>query len=376
MWYPQALYSRFLLKQPHILFGENALMGLKTLPSLRLAVVHGSGITEELKSVVRESTSAYCVKFIRKSWNNEPTISELQENIKQLEEFKPDTFLAIGGGSIIDGAKILRCLYEFPYFQMNYTNLNMLDWNTKFVAIPTTIGSGAELSSACVLYNNETKTKEFLISHNFIPEIVIFDERFLKSVPKKIMFLSCIDAISHIAEGYVSNIENELANIYAEKALKLIYDNYVGILNFETKKILHLQLASFWGGMVQNHCIVGACHAIVHQLASIGYSHSLGISLILPSVIIANSKDVKVKCKYDQLVSNASIGDSSEDLLMLIEDIKSKIDLRKENEKFESDKIEIMSSNLFFKNALNDKGGIGNPIKMDMEFLQNIIKSV
>jgi alcohol dehydrogenase class IV len=376
MWYPQAIYSKFLLKQPNILFGENAIAGLKTYPSTKLAVIHGSGLTTELAEIVKKASSAFEIRFIKKSWKDEPTVKEMSSNISELEEFKPDSILAIGGGSVIDGAKLLRCLYEFPFFDVKSNNFTMLNWSTKFFAIPTTMGSGAELSSASVLFNEETQTKEFVITHNFIPELVIFDDRFLVGAPKKTLYLSTIDAISHIVEGYVSNIENELINIYAEKALMLIKNNIDGIESLDSNKLLNLQMAAYFAGMVQNHCIVGATHAIAHKLANYGYSHALAISLVLTSVIEKNSKDSEVDNNYSQLAQNAAVGSSALDIIKLIDTIKSKVDLTKEKEKLAKDRDLILESEQFFEDALSDKGGMGNPIKMDKEFLVEIIQSI
>ena len=259
---------------------------------------------------------------------------------------------------------------------MKLNNFNMLDWSTKFFAIPTTIGSGAELSSASVLFNKQTQTKEFVITHDFIPELIIFDERFLVNTPRKILYLSTIDAISHIVEGYVSNVENELINIYAEKALNLVKNNFDGLEDFVPSKILNLQKAAYFAGMVQNHCIVGAAHAISHQLANYGYSHALAISLVLPSVIEMNSKDEQTNIKYTDLARNSFIGESAHDIIELVEAIKSKVDLNIEKNKFKIDIEEILEADLFFENALNDKGGIGNPVKMNKHYLTDILKSI
>lgn len=376
MWYPQAIYSKFLLRQPNILFGENALSGMKTYPSTKLAVIHGSGLNEELKAIVKSASSAFEVKFIQKSWKEEPTAEEMKENVSELEDFQPDTILAIGGGSVLDGANLLRCLYEFPFFEISSNNFNMLSWSTKFFALPTTIGSGAELSSAAVLFNKQTQTKEFVISHDFLPELIIFDDRFLASAPKKTLYLSTIDALSHCIEGYVSNIDNELCSIYAEKALSLINANVDGIESFEKTKILNLQMAAYFAGMVQNHCIVGACHAIAHQMASYGYGHALAISLLLGAVIEKNAQNTQVANKYIQLTQKSSVGENYRDLIYLIERIKSKVDLEQETFKFNKDREAIIQSESFFENALNDKGGMGNPIQLSKEFLVEIIQSV
>ena len=96
------------------------------------------------------------------------------------------------------------------------------------------IGSGAEISSSAVMYNEKLKTKEFIINHDFIPEIIVLDPILIKNAPKKILFSSMLDAVSHSIEGYISNIDNSFAESYAEKALGLFKNNYQTI-NSERK---------------------------------------------------------------------------------------------------------------------------------------------
>ena len=102
MWEPQGMYSKFILKQPTILFGENAVMGLKTYPSSRVAVIHGSSLTEDYKKKVFNAMSAFQISFVEKTWQGEPTLTSLSETIANIEKIKPDMIIAIGGGSVID----------------------------------------------------------------------------------------------------------------------------------------------------------------------------------------------------------------------------------------------------------------------------------
>ena len=206
--------------------------------------------------------SAFEISFVEKKWQGEPTLNSLSETIADIEKIKPDILLAIGGGSVIDGAKMVRTYYEFPFFDMNDTKFSMLNWKTNFVAIPTTIGSGAEISSASVMYNDSNKSKEFVISHKFIPEIIILEASLIANAPKKMLLSSMVDALSHCIEGYMSNIDNILIDSYAEKAIQIISKYYEVVSKGIDKENLNkLQLASVFAGMVQNHCIVGATHA-------------------------------------------------------------------------------------------------------------------
>ena len=375
MWEPQGMYSKFLLRQPVILFGENAIMGLKSYPASRVAIIHGSSLNEYYKTKVLKSLSAFEISFFIKKWQGEPTLNSLSETISDIEKIKPDMIIAIGGGSVIDGAKMVRTYYEFPFFDVNDTRFSMLNWKTNFVAIPTTIGSGAEISSASVMYNDNNKSKEFVISHKFIPEIIILEASLIENAPKKMLLSSMVDALSHCIEGYMSNIDNILIDSYAEKAIQIISKNYQVVSKGTDKENLNkLQLASVFAGMVQNHCVVGATHAIAHQMSAFGLSHSNAISLFLPSVIRKNIKNKESNNRFEQLAIHSGFSKGSK-LLDFVEDFISLIDLKKEKSILLDNREIILSDDSLFERALSDKGGQGNPVSMNKEFLQDIIKA-
>jgi alcohol dehydrogenase class IV len=350
-------------------------MGLKSYPSSRVAVIHGSSLNEDYKTKVLKSLSAFEISFVEKKWQGEPTLNSLSETIADIEKIKPDMIIAIGGGSVIDGAKMVRTYYEFPFFDMNNTKFSMLNWKTNFVAIPTTIGSGAEISSASVMYNDSNKSKEFVISHKFIPEIIILEASLIVNAPKKMLLSSMVDALSHCIEGYMSNIDNILIDSYAEKAIQIISKYYEVVSKSTDKENLNkLQLASVFAGMVQNHCLVGATHAIAHQMSAFGLSHSNAISIFLPSVIRKNIKNKEANNRFEQLAIHSGFSKGSK-LLDFVEDVISSFDLQKEKSILLDNREIILSDYSFFERALSDKGGQGNPISMDKEFLQDIIKT-
>ena len=376
MWEPQGMYSKFILKQPTILFGENAIMGLKTYASSRVAVIHGSSLTEDYKKKIFNALSAFEISFVEKTWQGEPTLPSLSETIANIEKIKPDLIIAIGGGSVIDGAKMVRTYYEFPFFDVNNTRFSMLNWKTNFVAIPTTIGSGAEISSASVMYNDSNKSKEFIISHQFIPEIIVLEAALIANAPKKMLLSSMVDALSHCIEGYMSNINNMLIDSYAEKAIQIISKYYeVVSKGFDKENLNKLQLASVFAGMVQNHCIVGATHALAHQMSAFGLSHANAISIFLPLVIRKNIQNQESNNRFEQLAIHSGFSNGSK-LLEFVEDIISSFDLQKEKNIVLNNREIILADESFFERALADKGGQGNPIPMDKEFLQDIMKKI
>lgn len=373
MWEPQGFYSSFLLRQPNILFGENAFRGLFNLPSSKIAIIHGSGLQETDFIQIRQNLKANEIKFIKKSWKGEPILCELTGTVAELENFRPDVIIAIGGGSVIDGVKIARLLYEFPFINPNNPKFGFLEWKTRFIAVPTTVGSGAEISSAAVLIDPLNRCKSMIVNHALQPSVILFYPQFIAHSPQTLIISSSIDAIAHILEGYVSVIKNDLADIIAEKGLQ-IFKEELSKEEWSTIDFLRLQYGGYLGGITQNHCIVGAAHAIAHQLATYGYSHSEAISLLLPSVIELNSSIDCIRQQYENIAIRAGFINSHSLILWLI-NLRNKTNYShtrlNETKKLLAKLIEEES---FIRNLITDKGGKGNPIPLNKEYILNLIQ--
>jgi alcohol dehydrogenase class IV len=227
------------------------------------------------------------------------------------------------------------------------------------------------------LYNQEQKTKDFFISHSFIPEIVILDPRFILDAPDEILFSSMLDAISHIVEGYVSLLENPIVDIYAEKALQIIVENWKIFKTTRTfESAQNLQFASVLAGLVQNHCIVGAAHGLAHQLSSYGFSHSSAISIVLKAVVNKNSSSLDVKKKYEKLANACGLTGGVEGICKLIQAITEASNNQKERERFNFLLNTIINDEIFFANAMKDKGAKGNPLPLSESFYKEILQSI
>ena len=142
-----------------------------------------------------------------------------------------------------------------------------------------------------------------------------------------------------------------------------------------SKKLSFAFFGIVFAGMVQNHCIVGATHALAHQMSAYGLSHSDAISIFLPSVIRKNIECIKSLNRFEKLAINSGFSEGSE-LLDFVEDLISCFNLQKEKNIALENRDFILGDESFFERALADKGGQGNPTPMDKEFLQDIIKKV
>ncbi len=375
MWQPQGFYNQYVLRSPVILTGEKSMQGLYNYPSVKIAVIHGKSFSDrELFDLVFAKRS---LRFIERSWKNEPDFEGLKDTIAQLEEYRPDTIIAVGGGSVIDGSKLCRLLYEFPYYKLSDGRISGDLLKTKFIAIPTTVGSGSEVSSAAVFVNHETRSKDMIIIHELQPDVIVYDKRYVENSPTRLLVASSLDAMAHILEGYVSKNENAFLDLMAEKGLSVFHDELQKLVDEKFSSINYdrLQYAGYIGGMVQNHCIVGAAHAIAHQLAFYGYSHAESVALLLPAVILSNAQNDDVQQKYEK-ISNSSGFDNYLEMTNFLRVLSERFGICDIKTDLKNLLNKLLKDNTFVENVKNDKGGRGNPVDITDEYIAKISEMV
>ena len=307
--------------------GEGGLVALRGLQGSRVAVIAGDSVLDNPAKydAVCNSVKCHSLKVIRRSWSGEPGFGEFTAAMTEIEQFQPDVIVAVGGGGIIDAARFIWLLYEHPGVSLEQVrrpfNVPALRGKCRFVAIPSTVGSGAEASSSAVLYDADSGQKVPIVTHDFLPDLVILDPLLLQDIPPALLLSTLCDALSHTVEGYVSAIDNPMVDSYAEKALQLIARNWQGAVAGEVEALLQLQIAASYAGIVQNHCVVGITHAIAHQMTRFGISHSDANGMLLQAGIRFNAANADTAQKLQRLALNAGIGQGLEDVLALVESI-------------------------------------------------------
>lgn len=375
MWNPQGIYNQYILRTPAIITGKESVRGLYNYPCAKVAVIHGSSVSD--KEIFRETFKKRDLRFFHRSWSGEPDLEGISDTLHALEDFRPDTIIAIGGGSVVDGAKLCRLFLEFPYYKPGLTSIYGELFTTTFIAVPTTIGSGAEISSAAVYIDKESGSKQMVVMHELQPEVIVYDDRYVKDTPDKLLCESALDACAHLVEGYVSNIDNDMVGTMAECGLSVLkneLDKFIGNKH-ENIEFCRLQQAGQIGGIVQNHCIVGAAHAVAHQLSKFGFSHGEAVGLLLPSVIKLNMEDDATLTKYERLAVRSGFQNTDAMINFLMELIRSgNIYSRK------SELVNILKTNItnpeFRHCIINDRGGKGNPVEITGEYIERLIRSI
>ena len=375
MWHPQNFYNEYCLNTPTILMGEESVRGLYNFPASKIAVIHGDSYYDE--DLFRETFSKRDIKFVKRSWQGEPDISGVAGTLHEIERFCPDVIIAVGGGSVIDGAKIVRLFFEYPFYRFGETRISGEALRTKFIAIPTTIGSGAEVSSAAIFVDHEQRKKQMIVIHELQPEVVIYDKRYVKGNNTKSLVHSILDAMAHILEGYVSILENSMMDVYAEKGFAIIIGEIEKIIknNMDEIDYQQLQYAGFLGGIVQNHCIVGATHAFAHQLTDYGYSHSEAVSLLLLPTININAEEPKTNRKYSEIIKKAGLS-TIEEFTNMIHSVSEQNNANERFDKLKNLLKDLSDNSRFRENVMNDRGGKGNPIPITDEYIDRFIGSL
>ena len=307
-----------------------------------------------------------------------PILEELIKIIKDIKSFKPDLILAVGGGAVIDYAKIANIVdvrddladliinYSYP-FTKKYT---------KLAVIPTTAGSGAEVTSNAVIYVNGIKQSfesELLIPDNFflIPE-------FLMSAPNKIKASAGFDAIAQALESLVSKKSNNQSVEYASKSLKISFNNYISFLNNPNlKNATEMSIASNLAGKAISISKTTAPHATSYPFTSLfNISHGHAVGLFFESFFKFNFDNLKrsetsfdLKKRFDLIFNLLDVKN--------ISDFNSKITLMKKKAKLE-DNLSILNININ-QNAEKIIKGINllrlgnNPVKIFENDIYRII---
>lgn len=373
MWQPQGFYNEYVLRSPIILSGKSAVRGLYNYPASRIAVIHGTSFGDE--DLFSSTFIKREVRFFARSWKDEPDLQGLKKTISELEMFKPDVIISVGGGSVIDGSKLCRLYYEFPFFDPKNSRLSGQMLKSSFIAIPTTIGSGAEVSSAAVYRDTDRRRKDMIVMHELQADVVVYDPCYVSSTPHSLLCASALDAMGHILEGYVSNINNSFIDMLAEKGLSILIEELQAIVSGGNIDYSRLQYVGYIGGLVQNHCLVGAAHAVAHQLTELGYSHSEAVALLLPAVIRTNMLAEHCKHKYNRIAKYANL-ESIDNLVLFINRVVEYTGILDRRNALKKYLLDMLGDTAFCENVKKDRGGKGNPVEINDDYLKTLIGSM
>ena len=278
---------------PNIIYGEDSLDFLENISGNRCFIVTDKGIEDAgLLRILTEKLDKYQrIYMIFNGVVPDPHEEDVMKGKEECINYAPDLIIALGGGSVIDTAKAIWCLYEFPEYtidniQVNSTEIYEMGKKAKLIAITTNSGTGAETTNVAVIsrYENNVWRKIFCMNKGLVPTYAIVDPIFTKNMPPKITTSSAFDALAHSVECLVSLWGNEFSNAMALKAIELIF-KYLPIVykdgtNKEARDMMH-QAASI-SGLAFGNAQIMLAHTLGHTFGSlfhVPHGEACGISL-------------------------------------------------------------------------------------------------
>lgn len=293
----------------------------------------------------------------------DPTLAAAKKGAAEMLSFNPDTIISLGGGSPMDAAKIMWVLYEHPEEKFEDLAMKFMDMRKRLypfpklgqkammVSIPTTAGTGSEVTPFAVITDEKSGIKYPLADYELTPGMAIVDAELMMNMPKGLTAASGIDALIHGIEAYVSVMASEYTNGLALEAIRLIFKYLPEAYNEGTtnvkarEKMAH---ASTTAGMAFANAFLGVCHSMAHKLGAEHHiAHGVANALLINEVIRFNAvndpfkqtaypqyKYPNAKFRYARIADYLNLGGNTEDekvelLIKAIDELKEKLNLPK-----------------------------------------------
>ncbi|MBR6126381.1 bifunctional acetaldehyde-CoA/alcohol dehydrogenase [bacterium] len=319
-----------------------------------------SGAVDNITKVLDEIGIDHQVFFDVKP---DPTIATIKQAMEIVRPYEPDVIIALGGGSPMDAAKIVWLLYEQP--DTNFEDISMrfmdirkricqipeLGKKAEMVCIPTTSGTGSEVTPFSIITDEKTHYKYAIADYALTPNMAIVDPNFVDGMPKGLTAASGIDALVHSIEAYVSCMATNFTNSNALEATKLVFKYLArsykeGANDPVAREKMHY--AATIAGMSFANAFLGLCHSMAHKLGAMyNIPHGVANALLIRQIIKYNSTDKpakqaifpqykypNAKTKYGQIADELNLGGKTEDekvelLIKAVDDLMTEINLPK-----------------------------------------------
>ena len=298
-------------------------------------------------------------------WNVEPdpTLACAKEGVKQINSFKPDCIIAVGGGSAMDAAKIMWVMYEHPELEFMDMAMRFMDIRKRvytfpkmgekayFIAVPTSAGTGSEVTPFAVITDEKTGLKYPLADYELLPKMAIVDSNMMMNAPKGLTAASGVDAATHAIEAYASMMATEFTDGLAIEALKNIFEYLPSAYeNGANDPIAREKMANAatMAGMAFANAFLGVCHSMAHKLGAYHHiPHGVANALLLDEVMRFNSQEVPTKMgtfpqydhphtlrRYAEIAESLGIegkddNEKLENLIAKIDELKEKVGIKK-----------------------------------------------
>ena len=293
----------------------------------------------------------------------DPTLGCATEGAKQMTAFAPDCIIALGGGSAMDAAKIMWVLYEHPEADFMDMAMRFIDIRKRvytfpkmgekayFIAIPTSAGTGSEVTPFAVITDEKTGIKYPLADYELLPKMAIIDTDFHMSAPKGLTAASGIDAVTHALEAYASMMATDYTDGLALKALKTIFEYLPRAYeNGQTDVAAREKMANAatMAGMAFANAFLGVCHSMAHKLGAFHHlPHGVANALMIEEVLRFNASETPAKmgtfpqydhphtlARYAEVADSLGLGGKTdieklENLIKAVNELKDRVGIKK-----------------------------------------------
>ena len=240
----------------------------------------------------------------------DPTLANAQAGAKAMRAFQPDTIIALGGGSAMDAGKIMWVMYEHPEVDFQDMAMRFMDIRKRvytfpkmgekayFIAIPTSSGTGSEVTSFAVITDQDTGVKYPLADYELMPKMAIVDADNMMSQPKGLTSASGVDVLTHALEAYASVMASDYTDGLALKAMKNVLEYLPTAYNDGSNVEARCKMAdaSCMAGMAFNNAFLGVCHSMAHKLGAFHHlPHGVANALLITLVMEFNASEVPTK---------------------------------------------------------------------------------
>ena len=293
----------------------------------------------------------------------DPTLACAKEGVKLIDAFKPDCIIAIGGGSAMDAAKIMWVLYEHPEVDFLDMAMRFMDIRKRvytfpkmgekayFIAVPTSAGTGSEVTPFAVITDETTGQKHPLADYELLPKMAIVDADMMMNAPKGLTSASGIDALVHSIEAYVSMMATEFTDGLAIEAIKTIFEYLPRAYEEGANDPIareKMANAATMAGMAFANAFLGICHSMGHKLGAYHHlPHGVTVGLVLDEVMRFNAEEVPTKMgtfpqyeyphalrRYAEIADSLNLGGNTdqeklERLINKIDELKERVGFKK-----------------------------------------------
>ncbi len=365
-----------------VFHGLGSLENLKGLKGTKAVIVIGgksvkaNGSLERTENYLKEAGMS---TVVFSGVEADPSIDTVKKGADFFTQEQPDVIVGLGGCSAIDAAKAMWIYYEYPDSTLEELAapfaVKPMRNKAYFVAIPSTSGTGTEITGLSVITDREKGTKYPIVSHELTPDVAIIDGELCESMPAHVTANTGLDALSHGVEAYVSNIADRYNDALAKGAIDLVFQNintaHTEPNNKEARQAMHD--ASCMAGMAFTNVWLGIVHSMSHQLGgTFGIPHGCGNAILMPNVIRFNSTATDKYTDLAKMIGKSTAEEFAQEVYNLRASVGVVSSIKEYgiDEETWNEKIDILT-----ENAMKDPCTIFNPRKPKFEEIKAIFQA-